>query len=283
MSRFQVCKTIGFLLLFFFYNLAFGQCQNDTEPPQIVIIEDTLLHDVNDQLYINNADLVDSIFTLSDNCTPSDSLFFYINLGAVNPYVIGDYPLYLQIQDSSNNRTDTTLILNVVDRVAPVMIHKSDSIFYFQIGNIPDPLPLPDEILYADNYDSPQQLRDSVQLVYNDLNRNEPGIYIVEYRTKDLSNNWSNSIRFIIRIGTATLLPIEPYQVNVHPNPSFGSVQINAPQKIQLIRIYDAQGRLVEEVSPDATATKITLPSSGIFTLEIHADQVVHKKILSLR
>lgn len=90
----------------------------------------------------------------------------------------------------------------------------------------------------------------------------------------------------MVEIGAGASTSALENTMQIFPNPSQGVFQIVSPASMQQIRVFDAVGRLVSEVFPDASQFTVDLSdqSDGFYTLLIEqAGQVSRQKILLKR
>ena len=114
-------------------------------------------------------------------------------------------------------------------------------------------------LTFTDNYDAPSALKPRLEILRNNVNTYEEGVYSVTFRVSDLSGNMSNPYQRIIWV--SRLFPTiqssvsditKDKTVNVYPNPSTGLVNISynfATPEDMNVTVYNATGSLVASIN----------------------------------
>jgi hypothetical protein len=105
----------------------------------------------------------------------------------------------------------------------------------------------------------------------------QPGLYNIEIQTTDNGVPAQTVTKFIpVRVsydaslaGTndLTAVPIE-----VFPNPTSESIQVNGLQTGDLLELFDTSGKLIQTVKVTKTAEQLTLPQVGFYILKCASD-----------
>jgi len=132
-------------------------------------------------------DIIDQYFILGDEYDSNPSLNILSDYYSLSSSTTGNYFVEISLIDSSENITDKSFIINVLDTDAPVMIgevmHNSYLSSHLNTSDIINSLS------FTDNHDDVSVL--SPTITSNGLLGNEliPGTYFIDIELEDLSNN----------------------------------------------------------------------------------------------
>jgi hypothetical protein len=205
---------------------------------------------------------------------------------------LGTYTEVFEAVDGSGNVAQKTRTVNVVDTKAPRIWGE---VIHGCVGE--DIWPMWG-ISTTDNYYSPAQLKPLVEIVNQNVNKWEEGLYTITYRVTDPSNNTSDEFTRLVQytywpkcnnstVGVDDVKSIEE-SVSVYPNPSNGLVTIDLNGSLAQnanVEVYNAMGQLilVKEFTVATGKFNIDLSSnaSGVYTIKLIADgQVVTKRVV---
>jgi hypothetical protein len=171
----------------------------------------------------------------------------------VNAFVLGTYQDVFVATDGSRNVTTRTRYVKVVDEESPIINGYSLNVGLY--SNIDAAVGL----TITDNYDAPAVLRPRLEILRNNLNTYEEGIYSVTFRVSDLSGNLSVPYQRLIWVsrlfptisGSVANLSNDK-AINVYPNPSTGLVNISynfATPEDMTVMVFNSTGALVTSVN----------------------------------
>ena len=188
------------------------------------------------------------------------------------------------IEDSDGNIVSDTLWVSVVDTLAPKVDLKNENPIEVLVNSTFNYI---DYFLFSDNYDSPGQLQDNHEVIYNDLYISEIGLYSVTIRTHDTSGNWSNNKTLIIKVvSTLGITRTTQINFNVYPNPAREIIYIQNPGLIKgsfQYMITDGHGHTVLPLKSNfelITQFDISVLSSGVYYLTIRSSSFLLTKRL---
>lgn len=155
---------------------------NDTEKPVIKLTGGTVQIDQGDTYVEPGGTVTDNVNNLAFSSVTVS--------GTLNTSIPGSYTLSYNIKDAANNSAVTvSRIINVVDRIAPVIKLNGDSFITIQIGGSYTEM----GATATDNYD-PSVTVDIIGTV----DTNIAGFYKVDYVAKDSSGNSSSDFRTVV-------------------------------------------------------------------------------------
>jgi len=232
---------------------------------------DTVIHKVNTPYNPIQASASDNYYNNSQVSITKTS--------NVNAYVLGLYFDEFVATDGSGNVTTRKRFIRVVDNEAPVINGSTMNVGIFSTVDASQGLTI------TDNYDAPAVLRPRVEILFNNLNTYEEGLYTVVFRVTDLSGN--QSVPYERAIWVSRLFPTISGSVNditsdkavtVYPNPSTGLVNINynfATPEDMTVMVFNSTGALV-------TSVNNIHGQSGIQTLDLstQANGLYHIKMM---
>lgn len=210
----------------------------------------------------------------------------------VKENILGTYFDTYEAIDGSGNISTKIRTVKVVDKIAPRVWGE---IIHGCVGENIWPMW---GISTTDNYYSPQQLAPLVEIVNQNVNPMEEGIYTITYRVTDPSGNTSDEFTRIVyytywpKCYNSTVsvdnTRTADQSVNVYPNPTNGNVNIELSgatiaQKAT-VQVYNAMGQLV--VSREFTETgkfnvDLSGYAAGIYTVKLISDgEVVTKQVI---
>ena len=230
--------------------------------------------------------------TVSDNFYPLDQVSIILKSSNVNYNVLGTYTEVFEAVDGSGNISTKTRTVKVVDRVAPRI---SADIIHGCVGENIWPMW---GISTTDNYYSPSQLTPLVEIVHQNVNIWEEGIYTITYRVTDPSGNRSQEFTryvyftywpkcFNSTVSVDDMKAVEE-RVSVYPNPSNGIVNIDlqgALAQNATVEVYNAMGQLVTSKNYSEVSGKFEVDLSGnaagVYTIKLIANgEVVTKRVV---
>lgn len=209
-----------------------------------------------------------------------------------NVNVIGTYTEVFEAIDGSGNRTEKTRTVIVEDTEAPRIFAE---IIHGCVGENIWPMW---GVSTTDNYYSPAQLLPLVEIVNQNVNIWEEGIYTITYRVTDPSNNTSNEYTRLVYFtywpkcfnSTVSVNDLKSADeaVTVYPNPSNGIVNIDLQGVLAnnaTIEVYNAMGQLVIVKNFTEASGKfeidLTGNASGVYTIKLIADgEVITKRVV---
>ncbi|MCB9251422.1 MAG: DUF5011 domain-containing protein [Flavobacteriales bacterium] len=206
---------------------------------------DTILHDVNKAYTPVQA-------TASDNYYDNSQVSL-TRSSNVDAYKLGLYYDEFVATDGSGNKTTRRRYVRVVDRVAPVI-----NGYNLNVGLYSN-IDATEGVAVTDNYDSPQALRPRLEILINNLNTYEEGMYTISFQVSDLSGNVSAPYQRLIWVSrlfptiTGDVKDINPEKaINVYPNPTNGEVNISynfaTPEDVTIM-VFNSTGALVKSVN----------------------------------
>lgn len=202
---------------------------------------DTIIHPVNEAYNPVQASAVDNFY---DNSQVSIT-----RTSTVNPFQLGLYYDEFIATDGSQNVTVRRRYVRVVDEVRPIINGVTMNVGLFSTVDATEGLTI------TDNYDAPSVLRPRLEILFNNLNTYQEGIYTVTFRVSDLSGNQSLPYERIIWVsrlfptiqGSVNTMSLDK-AVNVYPNPTTGNVNISynfaTPESFD-VKVFNATGSLV--------------------------------------
>jgi hypothetical protein len=254
---------------------------DDFVAPEIELnTQDTIYHDV-------KTDYVSRSVTIRENYS-SPLLVKTTKSSNVNENVLGVYQEVFTAEDESGNKAIRTRVVKVVDRTAPDLLG----------GNITtcvgDPFWAMSGLHVIDNYYDSAALMPRVKVVSHNVNIWVKGIYFINYSLTDPSGNASKMISRDVHVlpqgecsstysGVSNLTADG---IRVYPNPTGGSVQIDAGKlqsSITAVEVWDNSGRMLHSVKSTGNITTLQLNAyaAGVYTLKIKtADRTWVKPII---
>ncbi len=230
--------------------------------------------------------------SVSDNYYPANFLSITKISSDVNPNVLGTYTEVFEAVDGSGNTTQKTRTVKVVDPRAPQIW---GPIIHGCVGE--DIWPMW-EISTTDNYYDPATLKPLVEIVNQNVNKWEEGIYTISYRVTDPSGNTSNVFTRMVQYtywpkcfnSTVSTDKIETLEekVSVYPNPTNGLVTIDLNGTLArntTVEVYNAMGQVISTQVYNEAIGKFEInlagEASGVYTVKLITDgQVVTKRVV---
>jgi PKD repeat protein len=206
---------------------------------------DTVIHPVNTAYYPVQASAADNFYSNTEVSLTRTS--------NVNAFVLGLYSDDFTAIDGSGNVTTRKRWVRVVDNERPIINGSTMNVGIFSTVDASSGLTM------TDNYDAPTVLRPRLEVLFNNLNTYEEGMYTVTFRVSDLSGNMS--LPYERTIWVSRLFPTiqgsvsditKDKAVNVYPNPSTGLVNISynfATPEDMNVTVYNATGSLVASIN----------------------------------
>ncbi|MES2617497.1 MAG: immunoglobulin-like domain-containing protein [Bacteroidota bacterium] len=210
----------------------------------------------------------------------------------VDPNKLGTYSEVFKAVDGSGNISFKTRTVNVVDIEAPVIWGET---IYACVGDNIWPLW---GVTTTDNYYSPQVLKPLVEIIKQNVNPNEEGIYSITYRVTDPSGN--KSLPYTTQVvytywpkcyNSTTGLKKAPNAddaVSVYPNPTTGIVTLDLETlmaKNATIEVFNAMGQQVLTQNYSEATGKFTVDltglAKGVYTIKLKSEgQIVVKRVI---
>jgi len=211
----------------------------------------------------------------------------------VNAFVLGTYQDTYTATDAAGNISTVVRTVNVVDEVAPVITGKTGGILKVGVGSSVDAIT---HINFSDNYDGRDVLLANAELIFNNINMQEAGIYSAIFTTADASGNVSDEFRLIVEVShdfavktnSVDELALEEL-MNVYPNPTSGNVNITVdlPENEDIsVSVYNAMGKQVYlvtngKVSNGSYSVDLSNEVDGIYFVRMSVNgAIVTKKLV---
>jgi hypothetical protein len=190
----------------------------------------------------------------------------------VNVNKLGTYIITYIVKDGSNNSTEVSREVRVVDRIAPIIeILGGDMIDMARFQDYIEP-----GFRILDNYDSDEDLRSSL-VITSDLGRRNDTLWAelsgwkyVRYYVTDKSGNKSKTVERSIRVLVTSLDEIENSgSLNVYPNPSTGRFNVSTKENLTgktEVLMYNVLGAKVYSEQITMTGNKAEINVTGLPT-----------------
>jgi hypothetical protein len=206
---------------------------------------------------------------------------------------LGTYYEVYEAVDGSLNVTRKTRTVVVVDTKAPTIWGET---IYGCVGTNCNPMW---GLATTDNYNSPQQLKPFIEVISQNVDPTNAGIYTINYKVTDLSNNVSDVFQRLViytywpncRDNSTDIdkVPSVEESVNLFPNPSTGLVTLDLKGSIAknaTVNVYNAMGQVVFTQAYDEAAGKYEINlsnvSTGVYTVRLVADGVTVTKRVTI-
>lgn len=230
--------------------------------------------------------------SVSDNYYVSGQVSLVKIFSDVNANLLGTYTEVYEAIDGSGNKTQKTRTVIVEDTEAPSIWGE---IIHGCVGENIWPMW---GLSTKDNYYSPADLKPLVEIVNQNVNIWEEGIYTITYRVTDPSNNTSAEFTRLVYFtywpkcfnSTLSVDNVKSAEeaVSVYPNPSNGLVNVElqgALAQNASIEVYNAMGQLVLVKNYSEASGKFEIDlsgnASGVYTIKLIADgQTVTKRVV---
>jgi hypothetical protein len=206
---------------------------------------------------------------------------------------LGTYSEVFEAVDGSLNVTRKTRTVIVVDTKAPSIWGESIH------GCVGTPINPMWGLSTTDNYNSPTQLKPFIEIINQNVDPTNEGIYTITYKVTDLSNNVSDPFTRLVvytywprcfdnSVGIDNVANVEE-SVNLYPNPSTGLVTLDlqgALAKNATLSVYNAMGQVVMTKTYNEAMGKYDINlsdvSTGVYTVRLVADGVIVTKRVTI-
>ena len=249
----------------------------------------------NNPLYVEvNQTFSENDVTVSDNYWPTSALF-RSQTGNVRIDSLGTYYITYSVTDGSGNVNTFVRTVIVRDTKAPVItLIGGQTINLVRWSTFVDP-----GVQIIDNYNTDAQIRKNLTVTSNlPLNANsqyfgnEEGLFTVQYRVRDISNNISAVVTRTVNVIPNPTSIEDAINANnilsIYPNPNNGMVKMKMYENTLndvTVKVYNAIGGLAKIITiknNDLTEKQIDLSSfaDGVYLIQIEsADKVYTHKI----
>lgn len=205
----------------------------------------------------------------------------------LNIYALGHYWAKYVVTDSKGERQEKITYLEVVDDLKPIINSKNGGVVKILVNSIYDPI---DHILVSDNYYPPAALRDSLVILFNDLDITTLGVYSTTFQTTDASGNISNEYTLITDVRLTLSTPnLEGSKIaKIYPNPVNDALYIKSSEQLLLsnISILDELGRKVNIITTktyNGYFLDVSSLSAGLYSVKIRSDEKVQREKIIVR
>jgi hypothetical protein len=230
--------------------------------------------------------------SVSDNYYPADQVSLDLISSDVDENKIGIYTEVYESVDGSLNKTQRTRTVIVEDTKAPSIWGE---IIHGCVGENIWPMW---GISTKDNYYGPAELLPRVEIVNQNVNIWEEGVYSITYRVTDPSGNVSDEFTRLVyftywpkchnsTVSTGDIKSADE-KVSVYPNPSNGLVSIDLQGSLAQnasVEVYNSLGQKVLSKTWNEVSGKFDIDLSGnaagVYTIKLIADgQVISKRVV---
>lgn len=214
--------------------------------------------------------------SVHDNFYPRQMISFRMIYSDVNPDVLGSYKEVYEAVDGSGNRSYASRTVLVVDKESPKIWGES---IHGCVGENIWPYW---NLKISDNYYSPEELRPLVEMVNQNVNIWEEGIYTIVFRITDPSGNQSLDFTRYVDFRyfpncTNSTVDIDEHHIHssvtVSPNPGNGwfKIQSSIPMEAATCELFDAQGKLLATYDFNGITGELNLSHlpAGVYQLKI--------------
>ena len=154
---------------------------------------------------------------------------------------------------------------------------------------------LSDYLKLTDNYDAPADLMNNLEVLFNDVNVYEEGVYAAVFSTMDNSGNVSDEYTLIVEVSRnyERISGIETVAgkdlLKVYPNPSKGLFNVSfdlASNENVSVAVYDMMGNQVAEVAEGqlqkgSYLVDMTGKAAGMYFVRMSVNnQVFNQKVI---
>jgi hypothetical protein len=246
---------------------------------------DTVIHDVRTPYY--RVDV-----TVTDNYYSDEQLSLQMTLNTVDPDVLGKYEERYRAVDGSQNVTEKSRFVKVVDRKSPQISAPPICTKWAVEYN-----PMTGWII-EDNYYSYEELLPLMETRYSDVNVYKLGTYKTAYSVTDPSGNTSNIFWRDVEVSEycAVVTSIDEISlekaVSLYPNPTTGTFNIayaSLRGEVSKIEILNAIGQRVhilegQEVPKEDAMIDLSSEPAGIFLVRVTSNgNTVTKRVVVTR
>lgn len=265
--------------------MVFGQCESDSIAPKIHLnTADTVYSDVNTHYRSTQV-------SATDNCTPDSLVQVNKTFSNINPYTLGVYLETFEAIDSKFNVTKRNRWVGIQDTVKPIIFDIDERV---QNVHHPDSAYSPfSYIAVNDNYDSPNDLMQRMNILDGNVKPAIEGLYYITYQTHDISGNYSEPYILILSVerhGSPPTSSIESVIVeeqknhtDVIPNPANNQVLVKGDSPIQALRITGLKGDeyivlKTRSGSTEQITVDLSALSNGVYILRVQYENFEERR-----
>jgi hypothetical protein len=205
----------------------------------------------------------------------------------LNTYKLGSYTVIYSVTNSRNQTFEKTIVVKVIDDLFPIILGKNGGVVKVALFATYDPL---DHITLSDNYEAPSSLRDSLIIIYNDVDVNRIGIYSTVFQTTDVSGNQSNEYTLITQVLTTLGISktVNNKFVTVYPNPATDVVNIESSvslnhSKLSLIDALGKETTFLLNQTGKGYSLDVSSLAKGLYFLQIVSDGKIQLEKVLIR
>ncbi|MFT5511674.1 MAG: hypothetical protein ACI8SE_000067 [Bacteroidia bacterium] len=252
------------VFVFFQSNYAISQVL-DTIPPVVELnTEDTVYHEVNEPYFSVK-------IYVTDNVSDSSKMSITANSN-LNQFQLGIYTERFTVTDSAGNQT-LKIRWVIVGDTTPPTITSEYPVAKFNYDKKEDLLDL---LTFKDNYIASSILKSRVEIIYNNYQWNEEGVYDAMFVPSDEAGNYSMSYTLIIVV-YGPIISVQNTTVNsfkIYPNPVSDILKVSIPTITDMkgdITIYNDLGEkvLIKPITDNLIDIETTHLPSGLYTVRL--------------
>ncbi|MFA9214525.1 MAG: T9SS type A sorting domain-containing protein [Candidatus Methylacidiphilales bacterium] len=233
---------------------------------------------------------------MGDNYWPLSTLF-RSQVGNVRLDSLGTYEIIYSVTDGSGNVATAARTVIVRDTKAPeIKLIGGNTINLPRFSLYQDA-----GVVILDNYNSDAEIRKNLTITSNlpvnsDGNYfgNIEGLYIVEYKVRDLSNNISKPITRTVNVVASTSSVEDAINANnilaIYPNPSNGIIKVKLFEATNAdvnVKVYNSVGALAKTITltnKDLTEKQLDLTNfaNGVYLVQVETEGKVYTHKISV-
>jgi hypothetical protein len=243
-----------------------------------------------------NGSFTETDVTVGDNYWPLSALF-RSQVSNVRLDSLGTYEIIYSVTDGSGNVSTATRTVIVKDSEAPVIKLVGSSTINLQRFNLYQDA----GVQILDNYNSDAEIRKNLTITSN-LPVNSDGnyfgdiegLYTVEYKVRDLSNNISEVLQRTVNVIASTSRVEEAINSNnilaIYPNPSNGILKLKLFEVTSsdvTVKVYNSVGALSKTIvlnNTDLTEKQLDLTgfANGVYLIQVETEGKVYTHKISV-